>query len=145
MSLFSGRLPREGAKFLVHPCLTAGHRTEQNTPCSLAATLREGSLCLSEANYLLVSQTLCFSTCKLHFLLKKIHHSEEIGEGLWESARYAPREKRVAGVDEAGLDLRQGITGVHREANKTRNLSICIWEKPWTLCREWRNRREKLR
>lgn len=41
------------------------------------------------------------------------------GKGWEEPAHYAPREKGVAGVDEGGSDLKQGVTGMPGKASKT--------------------------
>lgn len=116
---------KESAKFLVHPCPTAGCLPLSKTHLvHLTATLGgrfsvSFSSNMDTANYLPVCQMLCISTCKLHFLSERRSQAAGQGKEWWESAPCAPREKGVARVDEGGPDLKRGVTGMPGKASKT--------------------------
>lgn len=98
--------------------------SEQNTPCLPDSYAWGGSPCPSVANYPAVSQALCISTCKLHFLWERRGQAEGQGKRWWEFSLRPPKEKGVAEVDEGGPDLNEARA--YRNAWKTR--------KPGSLC-----------
>lgn len=114
--------------------------SEQNTPCLLDSYAWGGSPCTSVANYPAVSQALCISTCKLHFLWERRGQAEGRGKRRWEFAPCPPKEKGVAEVDEGGPDLNEARA--YRNAWKTRKPgSLCMGEALSSAEREGRGRR----